>query len=347
MTDGYSNQGSIQTLTFIEKNKLEWRERAAPRIEAATDAIVRPIAATTCDVDQMIMRGQTPLEGPFSIGHEACGRVIDVGSGVSHLQPGDIVSIPWHISCGECSRCLAEQYAYCETFPRRAMFGHPMGGDWGGLFDDYVRVPSANHMLMKLPDGIDPRAAASVSDNVGVAWEVLHDEMKAKPDARILIMGGSASICLYCVDMARALGAKELIYCDYSSRRVEIARTYGATAHKSPPDPKWGEFDIIIDASGNQEWLHTGLQMLVPHGYCDSVGIYFDDVKFPIYEMYMRDVRFRIGRGNARRAMPHVLDLMHRKCLCPEHATTATHDWAEAPECLLASAKPLLVRECD
>lgn len=77
------------------------------------------------------------------------------------------------------------------------------------------------------------------------------------------------------------------------------------------------------------------------------MGIYFDDVPFPIYEMYMRDVRFRIGRGNARRAMPHVLDMMARKCLCPEHATTETHDWQAAPECLMHSAKPVLVRELD
>lgn len=347
MANEYLTQGSIETLTFVETGKLEWRERASPRIQDACDVIVRPIAATTCDVDQMIIRGMTPMEGPFSIGHEACGRVVDVGSGISHVNPGDVVVIPWHISCGICAQCKAGRYPHCEAVPSRAMFGHPMGGDWGGLFDDFVRVPFADHMLVKLPNTIDPRAAASVSDNVCVAWEVLSKEMAAKPDARILIMGGSASICLYCVDMARALGGKDIVYCDYSSKRLNTAREYGATCYKSAPNPEWGNFDIVIDASGNVDWLHQGIQMMTPEGYCDSVGIYFDDVKLPMYEMYMRGIRFRIGRGSARHAMPHVLDLMQRNCLCPQHVTTLTHDWVEAPVALLQSAKPLLVRECD
>jgi threonine dehydrogenase-like Zn-dependent dehydrogenase len=345
MKTSFSDQGSVQTLVFVERNKLEWRERATPRIESANDAIVRPVAATTCDVDQMIIRGLTPHEGPFSIGHEAVGRVIEVGSGVKHVVPGDFVSIPWHISCGVCARCQNEQYAYCEAFPHGAMFGWNVGGDYGGLFDDVVHVPFANHMLVKLPDGVDPRHAASVSDNIAVAWEVLHDELKAKPEARILIMGGSASICLYCVDMARALGAKDVTYCDYSSKRLELARGYGAQVYKGAPKLDGPRYDIVIDASGKKDWLHAGLQMLTPHGLCDSVGIYFDDVPFPIFEMYMRDVRFRIGRGNARRAIPHVLDLMARKCICPQHVTTETHEWHTAPECLAHSAKPLLVRE--
>lgn len=347
MVLSFSGQGSIQTLVFVERNKLEWRERVTPQIEHSCDAIVRPVVATTCDVDQMIIRGKTPLEGPFSIGHEAVGRVIDVGSDVTHLAPGDLVSIPWHISCGACARCVRQQYAYCETFPHGAMFGWTIGGDYGGLFDDVVRVPFANHMLVKLPEGVDPRHAASVSDNIGVAWEVLHDELMAKPDARVLIMGGSASICLYCVDMARALGAMDVSYCDHSTTRLEIARGYGAKVYKGAPQLEGARYDVVIDASGNKEWLHAGLQMLTPGGLCDSVGIYFDDVPFPIYEMYMRDVRFRIGRGNARRAMPHVLDMMARKCICPEHATTQTHEWHVAHECLMLSAKPLLVRELD
>jgi threonine dehydrogenase-like Zn-dependent dehydrogenase len=347
MASRYTDQGSIQTLTFVKTNQLEWRERKAPRIETAMDAIVRPIAASTCDVDQAIVRGGTPLEGPFSIGHEATARVVDVGSAVTTLKPGDIVSVPWAIACGTCRTCATGLPAHCDVTPSRAMYGHPMGGDWGGLFDDFVRVPFADAMLVKLPAGVDPVEAASVSDNISIAWEVLSSEMAKKPDARILIMGGSASICLYCVDMARALGAKDIVYCDFSSRRLDVAKNYGATVYKSAPNPEWGNFDIVIDASANEKWLHTGLQMVAPEGICDSVGIYFRDVAVPIYEMYMRGTRFRIGRGNARSATPHVLDLMQRKCICPAHVTTARHMWCEAPEMLAASAKPVFVRELE
>ncbi len=294
-----------------------------------------------------MVRGGAPAQGPFSIGHEAVGRIVDLGSAVTGLAIGDLVSIPWHIACGQCARCTAGLTAHCLKMPSRAMFGHPMGGDWGGLFDDYVRVPFGGNMLVKLPLGVDPVAAASVSDNIAVAYEVLSGELKRKPDARILIMGGSASICLYCVDMARALGATDIVYNDYSSKRIEIARSYGATCFKGEPKPEWGDFDIVIDASANAKWLQIGLGMVAPEGMCDSVGIYFEDVPFPIYEMYMRGTRFRIGRGNARVGIPPVLDLMARGCICPEHVTTARHEWHEAPDMLAASAKPVFVRELD
>ena len=345
--NSFAGQGSIQTLTFVQPNLLEWRERKTPVIVDATDAIVRPIAASTCDVDQKIVRGGTPETGTFTIGHEAVGRVVEIGSGVVDIRPGDIVSIPWHIACGQCRRCVAGLPAHCETFPSRAMFGHPMGGDWGGLFDDIVRVPFADNMLVKLPAGVDPVAAASVSDNISIAWEVLSGEIARKPDARVLILGGTPSIGLYCVDMARALGCTDVVYCDYSSQRLATARNYGATCYKEGPSPTWGDFDIVVDASANVKWLQTGLQMVTPEGICDSVGIYFGEVGFPIYEMYMRATRFRIGRGNARMGMPHVLDLMQRKCICPEHVFSARHEWHEAPEMLAASIKPVFVRELD
>ena len=210
-------------------------------------------------------------------------------------MPGDIVAIPWHISCGRCRRCLEGKFAHCEAVTPRAMFGHPMGSDWGGLFDDYVRVPLADKMLAKVPAGVDPRAVASVSDNVCIAWEVLAKELADKPDARILILGGSASICLYCVDMARALGSQHVTYCDNSKRRLAIAKGYGATVYNEAPNPAWGDFDIVIDASGNSDWLRSGILMMTPGGYCDSVGIYFEDIKLPMFEMYMRGIRFRIA----------------------------------------------------
>ena len=64
----------------------------------------------------------------------------------------------------------------------------------------------------------------------------------------------------------------------------------------------------------------------------------------PMLEMYMHSVRFRIGRGNARAAMPMIIDLKARGCICPEHMFTKEHARQEAAA-LIDSAKPLFVRE--
>lgn len=53
----------------------------------------------------MILAGRGPIAPPFAIGHECVARVVDVGDAVSHVAPGDLVVVPWAISCGECSSC--------------------------------------------------------------------------------------------------------------------------------------------------------------------------------------------------------------------------------------------------
>ncbi len=335
---------TMQQLTFISPGKVEWRETKRPAIASASDAIVRPIASTTCDVDQAIIRGQTPFNGPFAIGHECVAEIIEVGDGVSGLERGDVVCVPWHIACGTCKNCQAGIPASCLATPNAAMFGLPIGGDYGGLFDDYVRVPFAGEMLVKVPEGVNPHHVASFGDNVAVAWEVLKQHIDRVPGARVLVIGGSASIGLFVADVAVALGA-DVHYVDRSSRRRELAKSIGATVYKELPSPKMGDFDIGIDACVDPESLRKLLTMLKPEGYCESIGVYFEDVPFPIFDMYMRGVNFHIGRVNSRVHLPFILDLKQRGCIHPEHAYTATHSYDEIVEAISASAKPLFVRD--
>jgi alcohol dehydrogenase len=334
----------MQQLTFVDVEKVEWREVARPILNDARAAIVRPFASTTCDLDQAIIRGATPFKGPFAIGHECVAEVIEIGDQVTKLNIGDVVCVPWHISCGQCANCLAGLVASCTTFPDHAMYGHPVGGEYGGLFDDFVRVPYADNMLVKVPADVDPHHCASFSDNVPIAWEVLQRHLAARPGARVLVIGGSASICLYVADVAQALGG-DVLYVDHSRRRLDIARSLGVRTHEGLPDPSRGKFDVAIDASVNPKALQAAFKLLKPEGNLESVGIYFDPVEFPLWEMYMSGVRFRIGRGNARANLPFVLDLKARGCIHPEHAHTATHSYADVPEAIVASAKPLFVRD--
>src|ERR1700680_3726748 len=170
---------TMRELTFVARRTVEWREQPEPRLQAPTDAIVRPIAAPTCDVDKVILIGRSPLPPPFAIGHECVAEVVDVAETVTHVSPGDLVVVPWHIACGRCARCRAGLYAHCESVPEMAMFGAPLGGTWGGLFSDLVKVPFADAMLVPLPAGLDPVAMASASDNWPLAWRLVAPHLGA------------------------------------------------------------------------------------------------------------------------------------------------------------------------
>ena len=203
----------MRELTYTGRRAVEWREAPDPVLGAAHDAIVAPVAATTCDVDSMILAGQGMIAPPFPIGHECVARVVDVGDEITHVKPGDLVVVPWHISCGRCERCHAGLYAHCQAVPYMAMYGAPLGGQWGGLFSDLVRVPWADAMLVPLPAGLDPVAMASASDNWSLAWRLVAPHLKQARPARVLIIA-RGSIGLYACDIARALGAADVLYVD-------------------------------------------------------------------------------------------------------------------------------------
>ena len=334
----------MQQLTYVSPNTVEWHEVKRPLITSGSDVIVRPIASTTCDLDQAIIRGQTPFKGPFAIGHECVAEVVDVGEQTTGLEPGDVVCVPWHIACGNCPTCKSGVPAGCTTTPRYAMYGVPVGGHHGGLFDDFVKVPFASEMLVHVPEGVNPHHVASFGDNVAVGWDAIKKHIERKPGARVLVVGGSASICLFIVDVAIALGA-DVHYCDHSSRRLGIAEAFGATVHKGMPAPELGEFDIAVDAGVNAESLTQVLTMLKPEGHCEYAGISFENISFPVFEMYMRGVSFHTGRVNSRVHLPFILDLKKQGCIHPEHAYTATHSYDEIVDAITASAKPLFVRD--
>jgi len=63
-----------RALRYASPNRLEWHEVAPPTIRDRRDAIVRPVASTTCDLDVRIIRGLTSFQGPFDIGHECLVR---------------------------------------------------------------------------------------------------------------------------------------------------------------------------------------------------------------------------------------------------------------------------------
>jgi threonine dehydrogenase-like Zn-dependent dehydrogenase len=336
---------TIQSLVFVEKGKLEWRERPRPQIVGPEQAVVRPIASSTCDLDHLILAGRTPFSGPFAICHECVAEVMEIGEDVKTVAVGDIVTVPYHMNCGTCDRCIRGLTASCRRYPQHPHYGLPLTGDWGGLMDDLVHVPFADGMLLKLPDGVDPIAAASVSDNTSLGWETTAQHLAECPGGRVLVLGGTNSIGLYVVDFAQALGAGEVFYCDSSDRRLAIAEKLGVKTVRGMPDKTLGTFDITIDASVDPRGLRKAIKMLEPEGFCESVGIYFQDVPFPMLAMYWQGVRFRIGRGNPRLAAPYVLEAIAQKKVQTELVHSGVYAFADAVDAYVATEKPVFYRE--
>jgi threonine dehydrogenase-like Zn-dependent dehydrogenase len=338
----------MQELTYVEPERVEWREVPEPVLRGAGEALVRPLAVATCDLDAAIVHGQAPFPGPFPLGHESVGEVLAVGDTVASVRPGDRVAVPFQISCGACAFCARGLTANCTAVPRTSMYGiGAAGGGWGGTFADVVRVPFADHMLVKLPAEVSPAAAASAGDNVADAWRTVAPQLAARPGARVLILagGGAGSIPLYAVAIARALGAERVDFHDRDRRRLTLAQALGAEAHpvETWPD-RLGSYPITVDSSLDPTGLACALRSTEPGGHCTSISIYFGGpVPVPMLEMYMKGITFTTGRVHSRAVLPAVLELIAAGRIAPERVTTETASWRDAAEAVLHFSTKLVV----
>jgi threonine dehydrogenase-like Zn-dependent dehydrogenase len=329
----------VQQLNYLGPGKLAWREAPDPKLDSDSAALVRPLAVATCDLDALIVRGESPFRAPFALGHECVAEVIDVADGVREIRPGQRVSVPFQISCGQCPACRRGRTGNCQTEGPFSTYGFgPAVERWGGFLADSVLVPFADHMLVPVPEALEPAAVASASDNISDAWRSVGPALDREPHAPVLVVGGggAGSIGLYAVAIALALGAETVTYADLDGRRSDVAASLGAKTLEEPWPKRLGPFPITVDANGTQEGIRLALSSTAPDGICTSTAIYFgEQPRLPLLEMYTKIVTFKTGRVHARPVMPEVLELAERGALHPELITTRVVDFPDAAEALL------------
>ena len=233
------------------------------------------------------------------------------------VVPGDVVVVPFQISCGSCA-CVrrAGTPASCTTVPRGSAYGmQPLGGDWGGALADVLRVPFADAMLVPLPDGVEPVAVASVADNVPDGYRTVAAPLAAAPGDEVLVVGGWArSIGLYATACALALGPSRVVYADTDAGPPRARRRA-----RSRDGRRW-DADVAAPSSAasrspstpraTTRGLHAALRSTAPDGICTSVAIYFEPATpLPLLEMYTRGCTLHTGRVHARAVIPDVLAL--------------------------------------
>lgn len=339
---------TMQGLYFLAPGQFEWREAPRPRIAAATDAVVRPLAVARCDLDLYIAAGVVPFRGPFAFGHETVAEVVDAGEAAG-VAPGQRVVVPFQLSCGDCVACRRGHTGSCESFPPLSNYG--LGGaprqDFGGALSDLMHVPHAHHMLVPLPAGLDPVVAASASDNIADGWRGVAPQLAARPGGTVLVLGGLAqSVGLYAAGAAVAEGAGRVLYLDDDEDRRTRAAAMGAEVapfHGREPDEM---FDIVVEAAGVPDALAFGVRSAGRNGVVTSVAIHLAPaVPIPLREAYYKGLTLVSARVDSRAHLPAVVDCLACGRLHPAHVTHRVVERSQAAEAM-TDAGPKLVFRC-
>ena len=330
----------MRALMFRGPMAIAWEEVETPRLVEPRDALVRPIAVARCDLDPAIALGLYPMPAPFVMGHEMVGEVVAVGEAISNVRLGDKVIVPFQLSCMTCAPCLRGHTNACVNVPSGTAFGlGPHGGiDLGGALAELVRVPWADVMLIPLPEGMDPVVAAGIPDNVSDGYRCVAAPLAERPGAPVLVVGGLApSVGLYAVMAALALGSERVVYVDDDAARLELAVAAGAEvvdAKDQWDSLKLAErFPIVVDANVLDPGRNFALRSVEPCGVCTSVsGGASSRSNLPLQSMYLKGVRYEIGRVHACATARPVLDLVSSGALDPARIINKVVPFSEAVE---------------
>lgn len=169
----------MRAVTWQGKRNVSVDDVADPRIEEASDAIIKVTSTNICGSDLHLYEVLGPFMRPGDIlGHEAMGVVEEVGSNAGDLKVGDRVVIPFQISCGSCHMCDVKLYTQCETTQIReqgmgaALFGFSeLYGSVPGGQAEYLRVPQAQFTHIKVPGDAPDSRYIYLSDVLPTAWQ--------------------------------------------------------------------------------------------------------------------------------------------------------------------------------
>ena len=213
------------------------------------DVKIRVLSTGICGTDLHIYDwnewAQATIHPPLVIGHEFCGEIVEVGSNVADLHPGDLVSGEGHVVCGRCRNCLAG---------RRHLCAHTqgVGVNRAGAFAEYVVIPMMNVWKHTHPV---PREIAAIFDPFGNA---VHTALSFPVMGEDVLVTGAGPIGIMAAAVAKFSGARHVVITDINPYRLELARKADIL---ETVDSRSTRLRQVQERLGMREGFDVGLEM--------------------------------------------------------------------------------------
>jgi L-iditol 2-dehydrogenase len=284
----------MKAAALTGRGRIEVREVAEPILSNAANVLIRVEAAGICGSDVHYYSegriGDQVVEYPFVVGHECAGVVLEVGTAVTRLKPGDRVAIAPAIVCGQCDQCLAGRPNTCRNL---RFLGTP--GQMPGCLSEVILMPEQNCHL--LSEGMSMNEGA-LMEPLSIGVYSLRLLAGCLPE-RIAILG-SGPIGLSVLLAAKAAGVRIVCMTDKIEERVRAARRAGADWSGNPEKSdivarlralEPGLLDAVFECCGDQAALDQAVDLLRPGGKLLVVGIpVADRVSFDVHKLRRKEI---------------------------------------------------------
>ena len=262
---------------------------------------------------------------PTHLGHEMCGTIVELGSGVSGFSVGDRVCVNPAQHCGHhgmpyCGACRSGNHNICK---RTAYYG--LNSHGGGFSEDICVKPFA---LIPLPDNVSLRLAG-LAEPLAVARHMIRvSDFEAGDNAVVLGAGPIGCAITY---LLKALGAGTVIVSEIAASRAKQAASFGADKVVNPLDgPKLAAggneasaavlaavqglteegVDVAFDCCGLQTTLDTAIASVRPGGVVFNVAIHEKPLKVHLNELTLSEKRLTGGICYTRQDFDDVVQVL-------------------------------------
>ncbi|MCP3137663.1 Zn-dependent alcohol dehydrogenase [Pyxidicoccus xibeiensis] len=317
----------------------------------AREVLVRMSACGVCHTDLSVLNGTVKMKLPCVLGHEGAGIVEEVGEEVTHVKKGDKVVLSWVAQCGECYYCRIQRPNLCELGEKINATNRMPDGSTRlrkdekelnvfsalGALAEYAVVPA--RAAVRLPPDAPLDKAALIGCAVTTGVGAVFNTAQMPPGATVAVFG-AGGVGLNIIQGAVIAGAERIIAVDVHPRKLEFAKTFGATdvvdANGKDVTAAIRELtrgrgvDYAYEAVGRKETIEQAYLSTRKAGTCVVVGV--GSVKeqislnvfvLPLFEKRLLGSWF--GTADVHKDMPRLLDLYTQGKLKLDELVTTTY----------------------
>ena len=249
------------------------------------------------------------------MGHESTGEVVEVGSSVKNHKIGDVLVMPFTVSCGVCFYCKRGFSSRCE---KCLVFGGPLldGGQ-----AEFLRVPYADSTAIKAPDGVDEKLLVLMADIFPTGYFAASNAFRGFDqetiEQSVVLLIGCGPVGLCALINALEYKPKVILAVDRVESRLKLAEKLGEgkveifndQTNREGLEKRVKELtdgrgvDTVIEGVGHEDALKTGFELLRPWGNISSFGVHNGPIPWTGNQAYGKNLRIQMGRCPVRSKM--------------------------------------------
>lgn len=289
---------------------------------------VRLRATGVCHSDLSICRGGLRHPLPAVPGHEGAGVVVEVGSAVTSVEPGDHVTLNWTPSCGACFFCAKGEPWLCDRAAADGLNApYAFAGDeavvpvlGAGAFAEETLV--LERAVVRIPEDVPFEVAALVGCAVTTGFGAVVNTARVRPGDTVVVIG-CGGVGLSIVQGAKHAGAETIVAVDLNDAKRALATDLGATHALDGADDveaavraltQGRGVDHAFEAIGRSATIRTAYRVTRRGGNTVVVGAgrHDDKVEFSALELFFQArslVGCVYGSADVARDFPRILGL--------------------------------------